>query len=165
MYKSNSAIKPYLVYRIGDDLFASKADQIRKILDVSCLYSQKDMRPFNYSLNLCGEVVPIYDIAEKLGLSKTKINFKTCILIMQVSNQSYKKYGFIVSEVKSLIDIKSKDIKDMPVGAKYKLNSIDKFIEMNEQIVRRIDFEKLLYDNSKRSLIKLHNKPKMIYSS
>ena len=49
MFDSKSAINSYWVFKISDDLFASKADQIRKIIDINYLYRQKDVIPFNNS--------------------------------------------------------------------------------------------------------------------
>ena len=64
---------------------------------------------------------------------------------MKVNNQRTKKYGFIVDEVKSLIDLRSADISDVTqLRAQYKFNKIEKMLDVCEQVVQILYFEKFI---------------------
>src|SRR5262245_30102547 len=74
-------------------------------------------------LNLRGRVVPVLDLAEKLGLPKTEPNRFTCILMVEVAFEGDPMLiGMIIDAVSEVIDLLQADIEPPPpFGSKVRL--------------------------------------------
>jgi len=146
MYKnSEKNFAAFLIFKVGNDMFASNADQVRNILDAKQILKQKHEQ----NIKLYGKLIPYYDTAEKIGLSKTKFENDTCVVVADVNGMEHR-IGFIVSEVKSLADVEYSEIKKLPeLGRKYNAKCIEKYFVENGKIIRIINLSKLVGDSSK----------------
>lgn len=92
-------------------------------------------------INLRGEVIPVYDIRSKFGLSKRDSeNFKLIIAKM-----NGMQVAFEVDEVKEIHDIKEEDISDAPDIVVSKATSyISKIAKLDDRMIIILDAEKLV---------------------
>jgi purine-binding chemotaxis protein CheW len=61
--------------------------------------------------NLRGTVVPVIDLAERLGWEPSVLHARSCILVVSIGG---KQAGFLVDEVADIIPVKSGDIQPPP---------------------------------------------------
>ena len=61
--------------------------------------------------NLRGTVVPVIDLAERLGWEPTVLHPRSCILVVNIGG---KQAGFLVDEVADIIPIQVSDIQPAP---------------------------------------------------
>jgi len=143
MYKENfNYNKSFLVYRIGDDLFASDSDQVRNILDTS--YISKNSPQHSPVININGNEIPLLDIAQKMDISNpTQIN--PCLIIIDFNNNESEMIGIIVDEVKALIDIQNENFVEVPrIGSLYREEYINRIAKINEEIIRILDLKNIV---------------------
>ena len=65
--------------------------------------------------NLRGQIIPVLDLKEKLGIGEAEVTDKTCIIIVNVRRDAgMHKNGVMVDEVKEVKDISDGTIESVP---------------------------------------------------
>lgn len=107
----------YLTFRIGDETFGTNIESIQEIIE----YSEMTRVPLTPShirgvSNLRGNVVPIVDMAVRLGKEgQSKVTKRTCIIIVEMDDEDEKiDIGFVVDEVDEVLDIRAEAIEPAP---------------------------------------------------
>lgn len=92
-------------------------------------------------INLRGDVIPVYDIRNKFGLSKKDSEYFKLI----VTKTNNMLVAFEVDEVKEIKDIKEEDISDAPNIVMSKATSyINKIAKLEDRMIIILDTEKLI---------------------
>ena len=66
-------------------------------------------------INLRGKVIPIIDLRLKFGLPSLEYTERTCIIVIEVSQEvGYILIGIVVDSVSEVLNIKGIDIEDAP---------------------------------------------------
>lgn len=93
-------------------------------------------------INLRGEVIPIIDLKNKLGIGNIKIDSNTRIIVVI---QEEEVVGFIVDSSSEVLEIKDRDIDRLPVTGK---NSFSKYIKgigkNDDRVIMLMNLEKVL---------------------
>ena len=96
-------------------------------------------------VNLRGAVVPIVDLAHKLGFEEILPNSRSVIII-----SSYEKQiiGFLVDSVSEILTIVTSEIKETPgLGSASEYPYIQGVISIGDEMVRLIDIDVLMERN------------------
>jgi len=107
----------YLLFRIGEESFALPIFQIREVTRYQPLQKVPRALPFVKGvIDLRGsEIVPIVDLADRLGLSPPSAtdHSQGRFLIVQVEG---RPVGIWVSQVEEVLEVSSEEIVGQPLG-------------------------------------------------
>lgn len=106
----------YLTFKVGGELLGTEIDNISEIIE----YSEMTRVPLTPAhirgvSNLRGNVVPIIDLAVRLGKERGETTKRTCIIIVEMDDDGEKMdIGFVVDEVDEVLDIHADAIEPAP---------------------------------------------------
>lgn len=111
-----STVRQYLTFYMGRDLFAVDILVIKEILQYGELTEVPLTPPYLRGvINLRGAVVPVIDLAYRLGKGLTQEGKRTCIVIMDVVfNEQTVNLGMMVDAVSAVIEISPQQIEAVP---------------------------------------------------
>ncbi len=104
----------YLRFQLGAESFACDILQIREILEYHRPTAVPQMPAFVHGvMNLRGSVVPVIDLAQRLGRPASKVLRRSCIIILQQAAPA-GDIGMLVDEVHAVEDIASDRMEAPP---------------------------------------------------
>ncbi|BBF83890.1 positive regulator of CheA protein activity CheW [Aquitalea magnusonii] len=106
----------YLRFQLGAETFACDILQIREILEYHRPTTVPQMPAFVHGvMNLRGSVVPVIDLAQRLGRAPGKVLRRSCIVILQHGAPAQPHpVGMLVDAVHEVIDLHPADIMPPP---------------------------------------------------
>ena len=127
----------------GDQCFCLELGRVREIRR----WEPVTMLPHSAShvlgvVNLRGAVVPIVDLAQRLGFSKVEPTQRNVIIISRYSDQVV---GFLVQSVSEIFTINASEVKEAPkLGGAIENPFIEGVISLNDDLVRVINIDALM---------------------
>lgn len=106
-----------LRFSISNALYGLPIDTVREILQVSGLTEVPMMPPFVRGvMNLRGAVVPVLDLAQRLGLGRTEIGRRTCIVIVDcpVPDGAPQRHGVLIDAVYEVLELGAHELVAVP---------------------------------------------------
>jgi purine-binding chemotaxis protein CheW len=106
--------RQYLTFHLGEELFAIDIVHIREIIKFRGLTEVPLMPGFLPGvINLRGAVVPVIDMAARLGRTRGAVTRDTCVVILEVptSTSHVQAIGALVDGVSEVIEIPDHDIE------------------------------------------------------
>ena len=106
----------YLTFKVAGELFGTEIDNFNEIIEYSDMTRVPLTPPHIRGVsNLRGNVVPIIDLAVRIGKESSDINKRTCIIIVEMEDDGDKiDIGFVVDEVDEVLDIHEDVIEPAP---------------------------------------------------
>ena len=106
----------YLTFKVSGELFGTEIDNVNEIIEYSDITRVPLTPPHIRGVsNLRGNVVPIIDLAVRLGKERSDITKRTCIIIVEMDDDGEKiDIGFVVDEVDEVLDIHADAIEPAP---------------------------------------------------
>lgn len=97
-------------------------------------------------LNLRGQVIPVIDLAAKLGLSATEVTRWTCVLVVDVDLDGEPlQLGILVDSVSDVLDLSPGDVEPPPqFGARIRLSYLTGIGKVGEKLVLLLDIDRIL---------------------
>jgi purine-binding chemotaxis protein CheW len=118
MSESNdgAGLSQYLTFQLAGEEYAVEVLQAREILRYEVVTRVPTAPPsIRGVLNLRGRVVPVVDLAVRLGLPETPVTSRTCIVIVEVKLDSEPAVmGIIAESVSQVVDLHPRDIEPPP---------------------------------------------------
>ena len=149
------SIRQFLTFRIGDEDFGMDLSQTREIIEYEGVTKVPLMPSFLIGvINLRGEVVPVIDLAVRLGRPPIEIKRRTCVIVVELESDG-KQYtlGLLADAVSEVAEIYESDIENAPAfGAKIRAEFIQGIAKKGEDFVVLLDTDNTL---SLRELAKL----------
>lgn len=140
--QSVEVIKQYLTFRIGNEHYGLELSQTREIIEFSGITEVPLMPNFLRGvINLRGEVVPVIDLAVRLGRKSIEMQKRTCIIVVELQNNEQNHVlGLLVDSVSEVIDMKGDDIEDAPsFGANIRADFIQGIAKRGDEFVVLLD--------------------------
>ncbi|MFV2056925.1 MAG: chemotaxis protein CheW [Thiohalomonadales bacterium] len=138
----------YLTFTVAGEVFGTNIIYIKEIIEhgryTRVPLSQSNIRGV---INLRGHVVPVVDLAVRLGFDTQPINKRSCIIIVDMEDDGEKiDLGFVVDAVDEVVDVRRSDIEAAPG---FGLDIRQDFLEgmgklKNSQFVKFLDLEATL---------------------
>jgi purine-binding chemotaxis protein CheW len=129
----------YLVFMLGEELFAMNILMIKEITEVGRLTTVPRMPDFILGvINLRGGVVPVVDLGARFGKPPIKLARRTCIIILEVGGDENQKQdvGVMVDGVSAVMDIPTSEIKAPPsFGSHIRTDFISGVGKVNDDFV------------------------------
>lgn len=116
MSEKESKNSSYLSFKLGKEIFAANVDSTIKILQLSEI-TKVPNAPSNMKgvINHHGNVLPVVDLNQTLGLPETEYSKNTCIIILSIKNTiDQLVVGAIVDEVLNVEEVNIDQISEPP---------------------------------------------------
>ncbi|MBA3031200.1 MAG: chemotaxis protein CheW [Desulfobacteraceae bacterium] len=106
----------YLTFTLGEEDFALEIGKIREVLDYTTITKVPRMPEFLRGvINLRGNVVPVIDLKQKLGMGAIEQSVDTCIVIVEIMiDDEMTQMGALADSVKEVTEIDPSDISPPP---------------------------------------------------
>ena len=141
-----TSARPYLSFKLGDELFAADVAKVLEILEVPKITKvPKSPGYLRGVINLRGNVLPVIDSRVKFGLPFQPDTISTCIVVLtvQMENESLV-LGALVDSVQEVIEIGPGQIQPAPsIGVKYRSEFIDGMVKIEEQFLMLLNLDKV----------------------
>ncbi len=144
---STSHKSQYLTFRIGDESFGMDLGQTREVIEYSGVTKVPLMPQFvSGVINLRGEVVPVIDLAVRLGRPPIEIRKRTCIVIVELHHEGKEfTLGLLADAVSEVREVSNEDIENAPAfGAKIRADFIQGIAKIDDEFIVLLDSEKTL---------------------
>jgi purine-binding chemotaxis protein CheW len=104
-----------LTFSVGGERFAVDILDIREIIEVGMMTSVPLAPEFIRGVvNLRGNVLPVVDLAVRLGRKRKPLTKRSCIVVIEVSGDGGQPLGILVDEVNEILDIPAANIQPAP---------------------------------------------------
>jgi purine-binding chemotaxis protein CheW len=109
-------VKKYLTFILGDKTYAISVLKIREIIEFDTVTPIPKMPRFVAgAINLRGQIVPVVDLMEQLGIGNFTVTPRSCIVVVMVQYDGEEvATGIIVDSVSKVLDFEVTDIEDAP---------------------------------------------------
>src|SRR5262245_64240491 len=106
----------YLGFHVADEEYAVGILRVREILEFDTLTKVPGTPPsIRGVINLRGRVVPVVDLAVKLGLPPSTATRETCIVVVETEVEGERAVmGVLVDSVSQVIDLPSSEVQPPP---------------------------------------------------
>jgi len=145
--QSVEVIKQYLTFRIGNENYGLELSQTREIIEYSGITEVPLMPNFLRGvINLRGEVVPVIDLAVRLGRKPIEVQKRTCIIVVELANSEQNHVlGLLADSVSEVIDMNDDNIEDAPsFGANIRADFIQGIAKRDDEFVVLLDADNAL---------------------
>ncbi|MCL2099302.1 MAG: chemotaxis protein CheW [Oscillospiraceae bacterium] len=138
----------HLIFTLGKETYGVpilKIQNIERKLDITPVPGAPSF--VKGITNLRGQIIPVLDLKEKLGIGATEVTDKTCIIIVNVRKESgMHKNGVMVDEVSEVMDMSDGYIEPVP---KYHNTQINQEVmsgigKVRDQVIILLDIQKIL---------------------
>lgn len=140
--QSVEVIKQYLTFRIGNENYGLELSQTREIIEYSGITEVPLMPNFLRGvINLRGEVVPVIDLAVRLGRKSIEVQKRTCIIVVELQNNEQNHVlGLLADSVSEVIEMNDDNIEDAPsFGANIRADFIQGIAKRDDEFVVLLD--------------------------
>ena len=137
----------YLTFNLGNEMFAVGILNVKEIIEYGNLTEIPMMPTFIRGvINLRGAVVPVVDLAARFGGKASAVQRRTCIVIVEVTQEDAKHdIGIMVDAVSEVLEIGTKDIEPPPsFGAKIRADFIAGMGKVNQKFVIILQISRVL---------------------
>ena len=137
----------YLTFFIDDKILGVNIHTVKEIIE----YNGVTQVPLTSAhihgvLNLRGNIVPVINLAERVGISAREISTRSCIVIVEVKDHDTKMdIGIVVDSVNEVLDVIVRDIESAPsFGSDVKPDYIEGMSEYGSNFIVLLDITKVL---------------------
>ena len=126
--EENSTVERCLTFESGDLVLYISTKYVIEIINNYSLTSLPLMPPYIKGItNLRGQILPIVDIRERMGMPGTEYTANTCTIVLNIDSIPL---GIIVDSVRQVIDIDLKNVHPIPLKRQQKL--LDGMVTMDD---------------------------------
>lgn len=151
-----SSARQFLTFRIGKEYFGIELEQTREILEYTGVTEVPLMPKFlSGVINLRGEMVPVIDLAVRLGRDPIKVQRRTCIIVVEIHAQDQDHVlGLLADGVSEVVEIPKLEIEKAPsFGANIRAEFIQGIAKRDNQFVVLLDAANALSVNELAHLV------------
>ena len=147
---------------LGQSMYAIEIDRVREILKVASLTELPLMPPFMRGvMNLRGAVVPVIDLAARLGLGSTTLERRTCIVVLEAQSADdhgqEQRLGVLVDAVYEVLDVPPAGLEAVPAfGTPVAVHHLKGIARAGGQMVPVLDCERVLELDELAGLVATH---------
>jgi len=138
----------FLSFLVNGEIYGSDIDRIKEIIEYGTI-TRVPLTPeyLRGVINLRGNVVPVVDLAIRIGKERSPVSKKTCIIIveMKCSDGEVVDIGFVVDEVDEVIGICDDQIISPPqFGTDIRGDFIFGMVQLHKKLVILLQLEEVL---------------------
>jgi purine-binding chemotaxis protein CheW len=137
----------YLTFFMAGEEYAVGILQVREILELGPI-TRIPAAPAHIRgvINVRGSVVPVIDLAVKLGLPETQVTRRTCVVIVELAFQDETRVlGILVDAVHQVIELSAAEIEAPPTfGMQVPASFLVGMARAEPKFVMLLDLERIL---------------------
>lgn len=137
----------YLTFELGGEVYGLEILKVQEIIGMMAVTQVPRTPKFVRGvINLRGKVIPVVDLRIKFGLDSQEDTEKTCIIVVQVSQDGVEvTMGILVDEVSEVLDVASEQIEPPPsFGVGVDTDFILGMGKVAQKVVMLLDVDKVL---------------------
>jgi len=137
----------YLTFLLDREHYAIEIRRIREVLAYVPPTKVPRTPPFMVGvINLRGQVVPVVDLRQKLGLSSTQTTRDTCIIILEVAiDGDTTVVGALADAVEEVVEIAPEQVAPPPrMGTRIQTTFVRGMARRDERFVVLLDIDRLM---------------------
>lgn len=136
--EQHGAVQEYVTFSAADQVFCLKINQIREIRRWSPVTILPHAPEYVLGvMNLRGAVIPIYDLASRLGLARSDASERDVVIVVNLDGNLL---GLLAEAVSEIISINPEEIQDTPsVDSRDMMEFIQGIISKNDQMIRIVN--------------------------
>lgn len=161
-----ASVHQLLRFTLGRLPYAVEIGAVREILQVASLTSVPMLPPFVRGvMNLRGAVVPVIDLAARLGLGSTRLAPRTCVVVVDIHRADNgdghgappQRLGMLVDAVHEVLDVPTRDLEPVPtMGTRIHADFIRSMARVRGQIVEVLNLDQALDQEHLSEMIGAH---------
>jgi purine-binding chemotaxis protein CheW len=134
-----------LTFLIGEDEYGISILRVREIAEYRTLTPVPMTAPWIRGvMNLRGTVVPVVDLAARLGLERTNVSRRTCLIIMEMDVETERVViAVMVDGVSRVVDISPSDIQEPPPFG-LGIDFVPGLVRVDERLIVLLDLAAIL---------------------
>jgi purine-binding chemotaxis protein CheW len=144
---ASSPVSQYISFIIAGDEYAVNILRAREIVEHS-VTSRVPMMPACIvgAMNLRGRVVPVIDLAVKLGLPPTRVSRWTCVLIVETElDGENTRLGLLIDGVGDVLTLSEDEIEQAPAfGAQVRVDQLLGMAKVGQKLVLLLNIDRIL---------------------
>jgi purine-binding chemotaxis protein CheW len=148
--------RQYLTFLLASEEYAVDVLSVKEIIEYGDV-TKVPGTPFHVRgvINLRGSVVPVVDLAVKLGREESPLSRRSCIVIVETGLQGERVVtGVVADAVNQVIEFSPDDIEPPPAfGTGVRLQYLDGIAKMGTQFVLVLNMDSVLSDEAHASAI------------
>ena len=137
----------YLTFALGPEEYGLEILKVREIIGFMEI-TAVPQTPAHVKgvINLRGQVIPVIDLRAKFGMATAEKTEETCIIVVEISQNSRKfSTGIVVDHVQEVLDIDGENIEEAPqFGADVNTDFILGMGKVGESVKILLDIDKVL---------------------
>jgi len=134
----------YLTFDLASEGYGIEIRHVIEIIGIQPITAVPDLPDHVIGvLNLRGKVIPIIDVRRRFGLPHRDHDDRTCIVVVNVNDNSV---GLVVDKVSEVITIPTTEIEPPPATGRTRKNYIAGMGKIGQQVKILLDIEALLED-------------------
>ena len=137
----------YLGFHVAEEEYAIGILRVREILEYDTVTRVPTTPPsIRGVINLRGRVVPVVDLAVKLGLPESQITKRSCIVVVEVELDGERTVmGVLADAVSQVIELPASEIEPPPpFGPRVRVDCLVGMGRAGKKFVLLLDIDKLL---------------------
>jgi len=139
----------HLTFRLEKELLALDVSRVREVLDL-CPITRVPRTPdfMRGVINLRGSVIPVIDLRQKFGMSRTESTIDARIVVMEINLKGKETVvGVLTDSVHDVIDINLDDIDESPeTGTHWRREFVKGIGKYDENFILILDMDKVFSD-------------------
>lgn len=140
-------VQQFLTFNLQDEMFGLNILPIKEIIEYGNVTTVPMVPSYVRGvINLRGNVVPVIDLPVRFGWSSSKVNKRTCIVIVEVDNEGERlDIGVVIDSVSEVVDIPEEDVGSAPsFGARVRTDFIAGMGRLNGEFIVLLNVNKVL---------------------
>lgn len=138
----------YLTFTLGGEEYAVSILKVKEIIEYDEHLTKVPTMPASVRgvINLRGNVVPVVDLAIKLGLPERPITKRTCVVIAEVDVETdHVVMGLIADTVSEVIGLTGSDIEPPPAfGTRVRADYLKGLGKIGKRFILLLDLDRVL---------------------
>jgi len=152
----------YLGFYIAEEEYAIGILRVKEILEYDTITRVPGTPPsIRGVINLRGSVVPVVDLALKLGLPESPITNRTCIVVVEVDLDGERTVmGVMADAVSQVMDLGGGDIEPPPAfGTRVHMDHLLGMGKAGKKFILLLDIDRILSVNELMEVTKFQGLP------
>ncbi|EAR10095.1 chemotaxis protein CheW [Reinekea blandensis] len=140
-------VSQYLTFQAGQETLAIAILDVKEIIEIEAITRVPMMPDFICGIiNLRGQVVPVIDLARRLGRDASVTTKKSCIVLVEVHHQGSSQFiGMMVDEVNEILEIDEQHTQPPPeFGTDIRTDFIQAMGRVDERFIILLDVNHVL---------------------
>jgi len=143
----NSDEYQYLTFYVQDEQFGVGILVIKEIIEFAVITKVPQMNRYMLGItNVRGNVIPVVDLSDRLGLGVSDVMRRTCVVIVEIKDEDeIFEIGLLIDAVNQVYDIYPTDTEDAPnFGSRIRKDFIKFMGKIGNQFIAVLNVDRLL---------------------